>query len=117
MTTRTREARIYEAVAGHLNSFKSAPFLFIGAGFARRYLNLPSWSELLEEIAAYTTFPYGFFVTRGEGSNPKIASAIAEALHDAWWIESRFKVARDLYGDMLRSRSGPLKVEVANLIR
>ena len=31
---------------------KSAPFLFLGSGFTKHYLNTPDWKELLSKFAS-----------------------------------------------------------------
>lgn len=34
-----------------LDNANSLPYLFIGSGFSKRYLDLPNWEELLNTIA------------------------------------------------------------------
>lgn len=84
---------------------------------SRRYLKLPDWEGLLRELAALTSRPYGYFVTTGNGEHPRIATAIAEALREAWWSDERFAESRVEYGELLQTREGPLKVEAARLVR
>ena len=101
----------------HLRAHASAPILFVGSGMSRRYLKLPDWEGLLRELAALTSRPYGYFVTTGNGEPPRIATAIAEALREAWWSDERFAASRVEYGELLQTREGPLKVEAARLVR
>jgi hypothetical protein len=110
------QRRAYESFAKHLSSFKSAPFLFVGAGFARRYVQSPLWLALLETVAGPTGRPFGYFLTKGDSRNPAIASAIADELHDLWWNSPEFEDSRSAFGNQLKTREGPLKVEVSKLI-
>lgn len=95
----------------------SAPFLFVGSGLSRRYLQLPDWEGLLRQLAALTDRQYGYFVTTGDGDPPAVASAIAENLREIWWSRDSFRESRETYGDSLTSKEGPLKVEVARTVR
>lgn len=103
-----------EALAGHLNKFPSAPFLFVGSGLSRRYMGLETWQGLLERFAAATGKPYAYYVTSGDGDLPRVASVLAEAFHERWWTDDAFAGSRERYAETgLRNRESPLKVEVA----
>lgn len=39
-----------EEFLGILKTKKSAPFLFLGSGFTKHYLNTPKWDELLQHF-------------------------------------------------------------------
>ena len=47
----------------HLQKFNTSPFLFIGSGFSRRYLNVPTWENLLKEMVdkLLLTKPYEYY--------------------------------------------------------
>lgn len=104
----------YEDLEAHLKGFATAPFLFVGSGFSRRYLQLETWSDLLAHFAEMTGKPYAYYVTSADGDLPRVASALADTFHDVWWQDARFADSRDRFGKgALVTREGPLKVEIA----
>lgn len=46
--------KIYENLLVQIEKTKSLPFLFIGSGLSKRYLNTPNWHDLLEHFAKIT---------------------------------------------------------------
>ena len=97
-----------------MKGFATAPFLFVGSGFSRRYLQLETWSDLLAHFAEMTGKPYAYYVTSADGDLPRVASALADTFHDVWWQDARFADSRDRFGKgALVTREGPLKVEIA----
>lgn len=96
-----------------LHNSNAAPFLFVGSGISRRYLDIDGWADLLKRMAEYTDRPYGYFASKADGTLPRIASEIAGPFHEIWWTDARFEESRAAYGDGLITREGPLKVEVA----
>ena len=107
----------YDQLVAHLRKFHSAPFLFVGAGFSRRYLGLPNWTQLLEHIAALTDRAYGYYHTGGSGNLPRVAAAIAERFHEIWWTEDAYDDNRNKFGAELTGREAPMKVEVVSYIQ
>jgi hypothetical protein len=68
-----------------INKFNTTPFLFVGSGITRRYLDLPDWKGLLEHFAFEVKddpFIYSYYENRAKGLNcpeglmPKIAELI-----------------------------------------
>lgn len=109
-------AGIGEQLAEHLNGFKSAPFLFVGSGMSRRYLGVETWASLLERFAAKTTHPYAYFVSKANGSLPRVATLIAEEFHDVWWSDSEYAPKHTSVADQLTAVSSPLKIEIAHYL-
>jgi hypothetical protein len=103
----------YDELDTRLRAFNSAPFLFVGAGLARRYLALDGWVDLLKRMAAHTGKPYAYFATKANGDLPRVASEIAKVFHEIWWTDDQFEESRDLFSEELSSLEAPLKVEVA----
>ena len=98
----------------HLKGFATAPFLFVGSGLSRRYLQLETWRDLLAHFAAMTSKPYAYYVTSADGDLTRVASALADEFHDVWWQEARFAASRADFGNgRLGTREGPLKAEIA----
>lgn len=106
-----------DELESHLRAHTSAPFLFVGSGLSRRYLQLPDWEGLLRQLAALTDRQYGYYVTTGDGNPPAVATAIAERLREIWWSSADFEESRTVHGDTLTSKEGPLKVEVARIVQ
>lgn len=95
---------------------RSAPFLFVGAGLGRRYLELPGWEGLLRRLAAETGKSYSYYAASANGDYPAIGSAIAEAFHEVWWNDDRFTESRASFAEIARTRESALKFEVAKYV-
>lgn len=68
-----------------IGKFATPPFLFVGSGMSRRYLNLPDWKGLLKHFAEIITedeFGYDFYENKAKamqcksGIMPKVAELI-----------------------------------------
>lgn len=84
-----------------VKAFSSAPFLFIGAGFSRRYMNTPSWEELLTYCSGMTReddpgIAFKFYEMNASYSNeedklPAIASEIKKDFDRKWLGDKNFR--------------------------
>jgi hypothetical protein len=92
----------------HLERFHTAPFLFVGSGFTRRYAGTEDWVELLSSLAALTPKPYARYASQANGDLPAIASAIAEDFHDVWWEGNEFQAQRQAFPQP-KTRASPMK--------
>jgi hypothetical protein len=81
-------------LSDHLNHFLSLPFLFVGSGLSRRYLNLETWVTLLTRFASPTGKPFGYFLSKADGSLPRSATILAEEYLEIWWKEKEFEESR-----------------------
>ncbi|MCG4456506.1 SIR2 family protein [Erysipelothrix rhusiopathiae] len=109
---------------------KALPYLFIGSGISRRYINTPDWLNLLEQSCIRINQPLARFINSAqrEASSKGIndqnyllsitASKIAEVYDDYWftsndeWFVKRRKIEKN------RIESGkyfsPLKIDIAH---
>lgn len=72
----------------YLNEMKSRPILFIGSGFSRRYINSPSWYELLERLINENpeiSLPIEYFIQEHDRDYAKIASQLVDYYRDYAW--------------------------------
>jgi hypothetical protein len=104
------------ALDDHLRKFASAPVLFVGAGFSRRYLGLDNWEGLLRRFAAVASQSYEFYAASASGDPVKTASLIAADLHPTWWKDDAFAETREMYAGKLKTPDSALKAEVARYI-
>ncbi|MBA2719661.1 MAG: SIR2 family protein [Chloroflexi bacterium] len=100
-----------------LRASNAAPFLFVGSGVSRRYLNLDGWGDLLKRMADITGRPYGYYASKANMTLPRVASEIAVPFHELWWTDPRFEDSRNRYSDAVTTQEGPLKVEVARYMQ
>jgi len=100
----------------HLELFNTSPYLFIGSGLSRRYLQLPTWYDLLEEFAEQLElqFEFGYYASQIDGDLPKLASVLAEEFHKIWWTSDTYKENRKkYYKEAQISVQQPFKIELA----
>lgn len=67
-----------------LQKSHGAPFLFLGSGFSRRYVNLEIWPELLKNFCVGIR-DYKYYETSAGGDLPLTAKLIADDFHEYWW--------------------------------
>lgn len=108
---------IKEFLDEHLRPM-AGPYVFVGAGFSRRYADLFSWNDLLEEFAAQTGQPLDYYRSAAGGSLPGAASRLATAFHEHWWRSEDYAESRAAWaGKTGDSVALPLKIEVSRLLQ
>jgi len=102
----------------HISKFSTSPFLFIGSGFSRRYLGLPTWESLLIEICEDLKLnkPYNFYKSNADSKLPKVASIIGADFNEVWWSSPDFEESRIQFAALAETKFSPLKFEVAKKI-
>lgn len=124
--------RILQQLTDILTKIESLPFLFIGSGFTRRYLDAPDWTGLLKEFCTMIDSDNGYLYNQYQEEarqalknenknmmsvnalNSKIADIIEDNFNLIWFKEDRFKQNREESGQFLDECSSPLKIELAN---
>ena len=104
-----------EDLVQHLARIPAAPFLFVGSGVSRRYVNAEDWEGLLRKFASSTAQKYERYSSKANGSFPKIASLIAEDFHDHWWDDDSYIEQRESHPSP-KGRSSPLKVAISQYL-
>ncbi|WP_417506352.1 hypothetical protein [Marinomonas gallaica] len=66
------------------NSKAAGPFLFLGSGFSRRYLDLEDWRGLLSRFCV-TGKPFEYYLATADGKLPKVATLLAKDFNGYWW--------------------------------
>jgi hypothetical protein len=107
---------IKEFLKEHLTQFQTAPFLFVGSGLSRRYLNLETWGGLLEKFSQKIGKDYQYYYSLSGGNFPKLASLLAKDFHEVWWNDDSFKESRDKNRELSINEESPLKIEISEYL-
>lgn len=99
-----------------LKNFKSAPFLFIGSGFSRRYLGTEDWKNLLKKFCSPYISPFDYYFSSAEGKLNKPATLMAKDFHEVWWKSDIFKDSRKNYCGEMNRIDSPLKFEISKYL-
>lgn len=92
----------------------AGPYLFVGAGFSRRYASLPSWRELLTHFAEPTGMPLPYYES---GTLPEAATKLEEAFREHWFRSDEYADSRAMWQEKVAGSMGlPLKVEVSRYL-
>lgn len=105
-----------------ISRFKTVPFLFVGSGLSRRYLNTPDWKGLLEYFAGRISndpFAYNSYVSRAnaegftEGQLPKVAELIQRDFDEKWFATPAMRSQDEEVLRAVKDGVSPFKAEVA----
>lgn len=85
MFTRGTVLDITESLKAIIKDSPTAPFLFIGSGFSRRYLGLEDWRGLLTRFG--TKLPSGSirYISESNGDLALAAEKMTEPYSNYWW--------------------------------
>lgn len=109
-----------------VNRFNTTPFLFVGSGITRRYLNLPDWKGLLEHFAKIVyddEFSYSAYENRAKnldcraGLLPKVAELIQLDFDRKWFAEPNIRTVDIGFINLIKDGLSPFKAEVATYIK
>lgn len=95
---------------------KAPPFLFVGAGLSRRYLQIENWEELLRRFTKDLK-EYEYYKGKSAGDLPTTASLIVEDFYDHWWNSSKYKDSREISKALIKEKSSALKIEITNYLK
>ena len=108
---------IKEFLKEHLVQFHTAPFLFVGSGLSRRYLNLETWGGLLEKFSQLIEKDYQYYYSLSGGDFPKLATLLAKDFHEFWWKDDYFKDSREKNRILSVNEESPLKIEISEYLQ
>lgn len=109
-----------------IGKFNTTPFLFVGSGMTRRYLNLPDWKGLLThfaEVVRNDEFAYSSYENLAKGMTckagimPKIAELIQKDFDQKWFCDASIRTIGEIELESVRKGLSPFKAEVASYIK
>lgn len=109
-----------------ISNFNTTPFLFIGSGMSRRYLNLPDWRGLLQhfaEIISNDEFAYDAYINKARisgckcGIMPKVAELIQHDYDQKWFEDVNIRTIKGEELERVHNGLSPFKAELAAYIK
>lgn len=104
-------------IKDYVGEFKRAPFLFVGSGLSRRYLNIEDWNGLLKKFSESIEIDYQYLLSSAEQNLPLVASELAKRFHSKWWEDIAFEKSRKKYKNICNDRESALKIEISHYIK
>ena len=101
----------------------SHPFLFVGSGFSKRYMNTERWDELLKyfcnEIDEFKYNAYVSLVDEKEyyGQQPKIASLLEDEYNKMIFNDPKYRAFLQKYSTQIKANVSPFKIAVAEHLK
>lgn len=97
------------------------PFLFVGSGFSKRYMNTESWEELLRVFCteySNNEFQYNVYANKVEetgyyGKLPEIAALLEKDYNNAVLTLKKYEVFRQKNKKQLMNNASALKIAIA----
>ncbi|MDR7074968.1 SIR2 family protein [Fictibacillus barbaricus] len=108
---------IEDALSKHLKKYTTAPFLFIGSGFSKRYLNTEDWEGLIRKFCELVPRGFAYYRSTANSKWDVAAQMLAEDFHEIWWNDERFAESREEYEEIATNRYSPLKIEISRYLR
>ncbi|WP_342762093.1 SIR2 family protein [Bacillus sp. BR3(2024)] len=100
----------------HLKKINTSPFLFIGSGFSKRYLNLENWEGLMKKFSSLMPYEFEYYSSTANKDWAEVAELMANDFHPIWWKEQKYENSRKKFKDQISSKHSPLKVEIAKYL-
>lgn len=126
MVLATLGRKVKMTIEDVINNFNTTPFLFIGSGMSRRYLNLPDWKGLLKHFAESISndeFAYDSYENRAKtmecklGIMPKVAELIQQDFDRKWFADEQIRTIDKGLVEEIHKGLSPFKAELAEYIK
>lgn len=98
-----------------LKNKTSAPFLFLGSGFSKRYINLESWEGLLSKFCLNLK-NYSYYKSKANGCIEQSARHLADDFFEHWWNHESYIQSRE-ENPQLDFKDSPLRYEIAKYLK
>ena len=99
-----------------LDANSTAPFLFIGSGFSRRYLGLEDWKGLMRRFSHNLPNPYDKYLSESNADVSISASLMSKDFSDYWWTLEKSREICKL-ADWRPHITSPLRYEICDYLR
>lgn len=117
--------KISDFVNNIIEKANRPPFLFIGSGFSKRYLNLENWEELLRKFSyefSDDDFKYDAYVSKIEekdyyGKQPQIATLLEKDYNSAVLENIKYADFRKAHSQEIRKGISPFKLALAEYFK
>lgn len=108
-----------------LQKVESAPFLFVGSGLSRRYLNSENWEDLLRKFSEETTgneFQYELYkneITEEKeyGKLPQVAKLLEKDFIKAFLTQEKYETIRENNKEMIQKGVSPFKIALGEYFK
>lgn len=107
---------IQDFLKEHLSNFQTAPFLFVGSGLSRRYLNLETWGGLLEKFSKIISKEYQYYLSSADGDFPRLGTLLAKDYHELWWNSDLFNESKERNRVLNINQESALKIEISEYL-
>lgn len=98
-----------------LKNKNGAPFLFLGSGFSRHYLNTPQWDGILQMFAPHKLAQY--YSKLNTTSLIKVGTEIAKDVTEEFWNLDENDEFREAVQDQIIDASSVLKIKISNYLK
>lgn len=98
-----------------LKNKNGAPFLFLGSGFSRHYLNTPQWDGILQMFAPHKLAQY--YSKLNTTSLIKVGTEIAKDVTEEFWNLDENDEFREAVQDQVIDASSVLKIKISNYLK
>lgn len=122
------ELSIKDKIKEILEKSNTIPFLFVGTGLSKRYIDIVSWKELLikfSSLALNDEFAFDRYENKAKQSVgneknkllPYIATLIEYDFNEMWYTSDNYETSRKKYKDIVKSGVSPFKLEISNFFK
>lgn len=113
----TGETHLRDSLLDSLSKHNALPFLFIGSGMSRRYLDLPDWIGILRKFSDEIDRNVDYYVATSNGDLPRAASLLAKDYHNAWFNREDFQQRREANQGVIHDDEAALKLAMAQFVQ
>lgn len=108
---------IENAISEQIKKYNSAPYLFIGSGFSRRYLGLEDWQGLLQKFCKDLK-PYEYYKSTHNNDLPVVAGAMSRDYNQVVWSSTEEEMTEFVKKNSpnLLNSSSALKIAISDYL-